>query len=427
MPSLTANLAYLTEDIPGIGGLIRQRPPDFLVEEQPLYEPAGEGEYIYLYVEKTHMTTLDVVRRIAKAYGVNRRDVGYAGLKDKRAVTWQHFSVYRPDTSRDDRAVDHISYHPNLRVHWTSRHHNKLRRGHHGGNRFIIRIRDVRPNQVLTAHQVLKQLESSGMPNFVGEQRFGYRQNGHLLGRLLLLGHYEAFIDHLLGQPGNNDIGPLIEGRAAFLRKDFGTALQHWPRKLRFDRQALDALRQGKTPEQAACSIDRTQWQLLLSAWQSVVFNTVLNRRMEQGTLNQLVPGDLAWKHDSRAVFAVDEQTAAIENAASGRVRTLGVSPSGPMWGPQMPRCSGDVDRQELAAMAEQAVDLEQVNGTDVASPSGSRRPLRVPLRNVDLEAGVDEHGEYVRVAFELPRGAFATTALREIMKNDRRPTPEPQ
>ena len=92
-----------------------------------------------------------------------------------------------------------------------------------------------------------------------------------------------------------------------------------------------------------------------------------------------------------------------------------------------MPRCSGDVDRQELAAMAEQAVDLEQVNGTDVASPSGSRRPLRVPLRNVDLEAGVDEHGEYVRVAFELPRGAFATTALREIMKNDRRPTPEPQ
>ena len=175
MPSLTANLAYLTEDIPGIGGLIRQRPPDFLVEEQPLYEPAGEGEYVYLYVEKTHMTTLDVVRRIAKAYGVNRRDVGYAGLKDKRAVTWQHFSVYQPDTSRDDRAVEHISYHPNLRVHWTSRHHNKLRRGHHGGNRFIIRIRDVRPHQVLTAHQVLKQLESSGMPNFVGEQRFGYR------------------------------------------------------------------------------------------------------------------------------------------------------------------------------------------------------------------------------------------------------------
>lgn len=412
-------LSYLTDDIPGIGGTIRQRPEDFLVEEQPLYEPAGEGEHVYLFVEKTNMTTMDAVRRIAKAFHVKRRDVGYAGLKDKRAITRQHFSVYQPDPIHDTSAVEHINFHPNLTVHWSERHTNKLRQGHHAGNRFVIRIRGVSPTKTLSAKRVLDRLAETGVPNFLGEQRFGYRQNGHLLGRLLLLGDYEAFLDEMLGKSGENDVAALQEGREAYRRGDYAAALKVWPKKLRYDRQALDALRQGKPAEQVVRTIDRTQRQFLICALQSAVFNAVLNRRLREGTFARLIPGDLAWKHDNRSVFAVDEQTAELENAPNGRVAALAISPSGPMWSQDMTRAAGKVDEMECAALAEQDVTLEQLAGVGDVSAAGSRRPLRVPLRDPDIEGGVDEQGEYIRVAFELPRGAFATIVLREMMKND--------
>src|SRR5687768_4723165 len=100
MPPLTQQLAFLTET-PGIGGVIKQRPEDFLVDEQPLYEPEGQGEHLYIFVEKRGMTTTDVVRRLTKAFRVGRGDVGYAGMKDKHAVTRQHFSVRLPDPTQD--------------------------------------------------------------------------------------------------------------------------------------------------------------------------------------------------------------------------------------------------------------------------------------------------------------------------------------
>src|SRR5690606_20483603 len=133
-------------------------------------------------------------------------------------------------------------------------------------------------------------------------------------------------------------------------------------------------------------------------------------------------PGDLAWKHDNGAVFAVDEETASSEETR-GRVARLEVSPSGPLWGPKMTRAAGEVGRAEDDALARTGVTVDDVAAwekrTRLAAP-GARRPFRVPLKDPDVEGGVDEHGEYVRVSFELPPGSYATVALREIMKPER-------
>src|SRR5438132_3865616 len=84
---------YRTSDFPGIGGALKQRPEDFFVQELPLYEPSGQGEHVYCEVQKIGMTTFEAIKRIADALHVSSRDIGYAGLKDARAITRQIFSV----------------------------------------------------------------------------------------------------------------------------------------------------------------------------------------------------------------------------------------------------------------------------------------------------------------------------------------------
>ena len=310
-----------------------------------------------------------------------------------------------------------------LMVLWSDWHGNKLRRGHHAGNRFVIRIRDVSPTDVLRAKPIVDRLAARGLPNGFGPQRFGFRGNGHLLGLHLVRGDASAFLDELLGREGmdGHDEDPALpEARRLYREGDYAAALEQWPRALHFDRQALDALRRGRDARDAVGAVDVAQRTFFVTAMQSWVFNRVLAARLGEGTFDHLLPGDLAWKHDSRAVFAVDEATAAVENAEGGRVRRLEVSPSGPMWGPRMTRAGGEADALEVSALAELGLtpaDLER--SPSAARAEGARRPLRVAVRDAEVSGGMDEHGPYVRLTFELGRGSFATTLLAEVMKGE--------
>jgi tRNA pseudouridine13 synthase len=416
MPVATDNFAYLTPDLSGIGGVIKDKPEDFLVEEQPLYEPSGEGEHLYLFIEKRERTTTDVIRRLAKSFRVGKGDIGYAGLKDKHAVTRQHFSIYLPNKAHDAELLANVDC-DSVKALWAARHNNKLRRGHHAGNRFVIYVRQVEPTAVVRAKPILDRLTRSGAPNYVGEQRFGYRGDNAELGRLLLLEQWQPFIDLLLGKPSETDYAPTRAGREAYERKDYSAGLETWPRHHRPERQALDALRQVKAPRNVVLAIDQQQRDFLVSAWQSDIFNRVLDRRLRDGLFDKLIDGDLAWKHDSRAVFAVDTATAEQENAAGGRVSTLEVSPSGPMWGVDMTKPAGQVLAWETEALAQSGVAETQFPGGPHGSAHGSRRPMRTPIKDPAVSGGVDERGPYVRLSFELGRGSFATALLREIMK----------
>jgi len=421
MPSqlLTETLTYLTADQPGTGGVIKQRNDDFSVTEVPLYEPCGEGEHLYLYIEKNGRTTSEVVQRICRAFHVKRSAVGYAGLKDKHAVTRQHFSVYLPDKSAD-QMVSNLEGDEQVKVFWADRHTNKLRRGHLKGNRFEIKIRDVQPSDVLTVRRMLEQLGDTGVPNFIGHQRFGYRQTNHIIGGLMLRARWQELLDRMLGDPGPSDGEATRIGREAYERGEYATALEHWPKHLRHDRQALDPLRQGKPPRDAVMNIDPTQRDFFIAAWQSHIFNQVLDARVQDATFCRLCDGDLAFLHGNRAVFAVDPETAELENGPDGRIASFEVSPSGPMWGKDMTWTKGAVGELEERKLADSGMTKEMLEGVEGAPVAhGSRRPLRVPVIDPDYSGGADEHGPYLRVAFELPRGSYATVVLREIMKNE--------
>jgi tRNA pseudouridine13 synthase len=180
MPDLLSSPPYLTADLPGTGGRIKSEPADFEVEEIPAYEPAGAGDHLFLWVEKTDLGAEYFVRQVARRLGIPNGEVGTAGLKDRRAVTRQWVSV----PASCEPALAQLEG-DGVRVLTVSRHANKLKPGHLKGNRFRILVRDANDTDV---EPVLARVRTDGLPNSYGPQRFGRGGETSALGMALLKG-----------------------------------------------------------------------------------------------------------------------------------------------------------------------------------------------------------------------------------------------
>jgi tRNA pseudouridine13 synthase len=155
---------------------------DFVVTEMPLQLPSGEGEHLWLDIEKNGANTAFVAQRLAEAAGVQERDVGYAGLKDRYAVTRQWFSIYLPKGETPD--LTRLE-HPEFKVLGQSRHSKKLRPGDLLGNRFRIVLREVTGDRDAVEAN-LRAVAAHGVPNYFGAQRFGHDGGNVEQGRAML-------------------------------------------------------------------------------------------------------------------------------------------------------------------------------------------------------------------------------------------------
>jgi tRNA pseudouridine13 synthase len=175
----------VTRALPGTGGVLKRNSADFVVTEIPLYEPSGAGEHVYVRHRRANRTTRDVVKDLARAFGIDERDVGYAGLKDRRAIATQTFSLplREPDLAVIARRVDEHVAGETLDV---KRHVNKLKRGHLIGNRFEIRLFETTPDALDRARAVAEELARRGLPNAFGPQRYGDDGRNAEHGRALL-------------------------------------------------------------------------------------------------------------------------------------------------------------------------------------------------------------------------------------------------
>lgn len=170
-----------TADLPGIGGAIKTHPEDFEVEEIAAYEPSGEGEFLYLWIEKRDMGAEYFQRQVAQRLGISAAEVGTAGLKDRRAVTRQWISVPLAAEERLGQLEG-----AGLTVLKVSRHTNKLRPGHLHGNRFRVLVREC--SQPENATRIIDRIHLRGLANFYGGQRFGHDAETLRTGLALLRG-----------------------------------------------------------------------------------------------------------------------------------------------------------------------------------------------------------------------------------------------
>jgi len=333
-------LPWLTADVPGCGGSFKASPEDFEVEELPAYEPNGlpDGEHGYLWIEKRGRSTPEVAKLLARHLGLTDRDVSWAGLKDKHAVTRQWLSLPWKALAKLEGFTA-----PGVTVLKTSRHRNKLKTGHLRGNRFTLVVRGVR--DVGAARAAFEQLIARGVPNAFGAQRFGARGDNADRGRQLLL----------------------AGGRHR----------------------------------------DRFERKLFLSAYQSALFNRVLGLRLTRGLFATVLRGDVLKKQETGGEFICDDV-----QVDQPRADAFEISPTGPMFGPEMRAPLHDAAALEAEVLAAEGVTVETFKaGGD--ETRGTRRLLRVRLGEPSFEAS----GDVVRLGFGLPSGSYATVVLRELIK----------
>ena len=316
---------------------IRCSPSDFQVTEELGFEPAGEGEHDFLLIEKTGANTAWVARQLARHVGARVADVGFAGLKDRHAITTQWFSVPR----RGDNDTWTSFECEGVRLLGNERHARKLRRGAHRGNNVRIALRgdcgdDIRP----AVERRLEDIAGKGVPNYFGAQRFG--------------------------RGGSN----LAQATRLF---------------------AGERLR-------------RETRSLAISAARSFLFNEILGVRVETGSWNRILPGEIANLDGSGSVFAVDEVDAELEQ----RCADQDIHPTASLYGTGAAVAESNVSRIETGVFDRYP---EFMAGLERLGVKRAQRPLRQKVRDLTWEfaPGV------LWLDFTLGKGAFATTVIAEL------------
>ena len=163
--------------------LFKQNKDDFVVTEIPLYEFSGEGEHLVLKIRKKDLATWDALEIIAKFVGCRSRDIGYAGLKDKNAMTVQSISIHK----QYEEKLKTFN-HPNIKILGTTYHNNKIKVGHLKGNSFFIRLKRVNVIDSRKIQSALESIVTLGMPNYFGFQRFGIDGDNYKKGKAIIDG-----------------------------------------------------------------------------------------------------------------------------------------------------------------------------------------------------------------------------------------------
>jgi tRNA pseudouridine13 synthase len=413
MPDSTEkfDLPLLTADLEGIGGAIKTREEDFIVDELPLYQASGEGTHTYALIEKKGLATTDALMKIAKALRIRRKNIGFAGLKDTQAVTRQWISI----ENLDPNLLLQLNF-PDVKILQTTRHRNKIRLGHLAANRFNIRIRNFKPpldQAIRQIETILDILTRKGAPNYYGPQRFGSRNDGHLLGKAVITDQPEEFMDIFLGRPQNDRPTKFTAARTSYEQGDYEKAIDSWPRLFYEHRNALKELAGSGGNKTAAFNVvDKHLKRFYVSAYQSYIFNKVLVARMPH--IDKLMEGDMAYKHENGACFRVENP-----QAEQSRCDAFEISPTGPIFGKRMTELTGpaaEIENPILQEVRELTPNFEHL---DKNAARGGRRPLRFQPKDTTISAGQDDLGEYIQLQFDLPSGCYATILLREITKSN--------
>jgi len=405
-------LPFLTDQLPGFSADLRVCNEDFLVEEMPQYTPSGEGTHVYFLMEKSGLTTLEAIARIASALDLKRRDIGYAGQKDSHGVTRQWISIEHIDPQALlQRDFSHIT----ILDH--AKHKNKLRVGHLKGNRFVLKLRHLDcplSEGMAKAQSILDVLCVRGAPNYYGPQRFGNQNNSHWLGQAILLGDLPGFFNIFLGNPDQTNCSTTLEARIFFSQGEFQKAFDAWPPAFREERRLLrELIYQKGQKKRAYRHVNKTMKRFYISAFQSYVFNLFLVARMPR--IDTILLGDVAYKHDNGACFLVESAS-----QEQSRCQIFEISPTGPIFGSHMKCPEQDAAEIEQVIITDHAGDI--LRSPDILKKEnikGARRPVRMRPENASLDSGTDALGEYLELRFELPSGSYATTLIREILKQE--------
>ncbi|MGI9339374.1 MAG: tRNA pseudouridine(13) synthase TruD [Psychrobacter sp.] len=353
--------------------LYKAKPEDFVVNERLEVDFTGEGEHLWLHIKKSGINTAYLAKLLSEWANIPLRDVGYSGLKDRLALTTQWFSLRLPKKQKPDSdfAPVDIKEHETVKIiaeHW---HNKKLNRGTHNANQFVITLRDIEfaKDQTLgdksSVEQHLQTISETGVPNYFGPQRFGF---------------------------GGNNIRE---------------ALNLFARPLKSTSSA-----KKKNKRKSAV---REQNSMELSAARSLIFNQILAARVQDGSWNTGLNGEVFNLNGSGSIFASEH----MDETLQARLASGDIHPTAVMWGAGNDKVAGDAAELENTVVQQDALLAALATGLEQREVKAQRRALRLPVEDLSWRWADEQDGEQTLVlSFTLTTGSFATSVLASVVEH---------
>jgi len=402
----------------GIGGRIKKRISDFKVSEisfdgrlcevkaftgdekielEKQWPENNDMEHLHLTLEKFNTDQNNAIRMITRSMQTSRKRIGYAGMKDKRAITSQRISIWKPDY---EKVKSFRSRYVDLRdAEWSDK---RIELGDLKGNSFEITIREINleKNKIEKIVKEFFEQAEKGIPNYFGEQRFGgVRAVTHLVGKEFIKGSPEnAVMLYLCHTNEREEADVRIARQNLSTSLDFAAATKEYPMKYRYERSILHHL--CKFPKDYVGAFQKLPPKLqymFTHALQSHLFNRIIAKRIESGFGLGKIEGDVL---EEGIVTA-------------------------PLFGFESRISDGKAGEIEKEILEEENIAIEdfRVKEYPQLSSRGARKNIALFPKNMELlEIGEDEYTEGMKkaaISFTLEKGAYGTTVLRELMKND--------
>jgi tRNA pseudouridine13 synthase len=405
-------MQYYASDTLGIAGRLRTTPEDFLVDEIPPEGKGGtEGPYLICRLTKHNWELQHAVKEIARRLNISHRRIGFAGTKDKNAVTTQLISLFK--VTPEDVAAFSLK---DIKLEVIGHSNEQLSLGDLRGNRFDLVIRETEGDDLAGRVEAITAVAGQALPNYFGLQRFGViRPLTHRIGELILHKDYEKAVVTYVGLAFPHESDEVRRVRTAFMEtRDTAVALRELPVHMSFERSMLSYL--NANPDDYAGALQQLPPKLLsmfVSAFQSYLFNCAISKRLSDGhTLMDPVPGDrLIFANGRTDAVTAANMPAVTLHLARGRCNIALFMPGKDETDAIT---TNDAIRDILKEMQITADDFRNASLFVRTKFDGAWRPIALKTA---IEASVQETN--VRLKFTLPPGHYATTVCREYMKAD--------
>ena len=363
---------------------------------------------------------VDVVLDISRDLHISRKRMGFAGMKDKKALTRQWICIANMDSEDQFKQVENLDIYKTdfLKV---VRGRKKLRMGQLKGNKFRILIRDIDDIEKSAdiANEVLKELQVTGVPNYFGWQRFGKpRTNTHLVGEALIENDLKKAVGRYIGGPSEEEHEENQKARQAYDDGNLEESLNLMGKGMRYEKMMIRELikdsKKGeltdKSYKNALHALPKPLQRMFVHAYQSYLFNEAVSNRVAMG-INKYIEGDIIIDNEEHIVYdkTPEEYQELIDN--------FDANPTCPLYGTKVPYAGGAVGEMEENVL--KGYNLEKSDFEVPKMPRLGSHGLRRSMRFQVWDASATPTDEGVLCEFSINKGSYATAVLREIMKID--------